>query len=1242
MKAYINKRATQLMKQRITILFLLWCTAALSQQELNYNFRHIDQINGLLHNTVYSIEQDGKGFIWIATTNGLQRYDGSVFLNYTEKLSNPAEGFSAGVEISADKKKNLLWIKGKNNIEKMELGKTGFNIYSPEKLLKDSISVLDKYNGNNESWLLGRNALYYYDKAAKTYSIAAVDFSSSNTHAWYKATESSGRYTWFANFTHLYLFDKERKKVYSDAHDAEAHPLLKALFKNTDKKNLWFVMIDKRQNIWVTTWGDILYKYDNATKKVITYSLSAIKKKEEGNKYTGGGLLINCMMEDDDETIWVGTENAGLLRYNRETDKFDYCIARERNSESIQYDYKIFSLFQDREQNIWVGTDKGISIFNPYRQYFKSIRHEKNNPLSISKSEIISFIQTSNGDIFIGTWGGGIGVYDNRLNFKKNIVFNAVPEKNLVWSLLQVDDNTLWIGCQHGYLLVYNMVSGSIKTLHPPEMGGSTIRCMENDNKGNVWFGLHNGKIVKWDRKQDKMFPYSAGLQDSLKTDSHVTNIFIDPAQHCWVSTEAGFKEFDLEKRVYTNTWLPDKNNVNSISGKSCQGIEEYNDSTLLIGTVHGGLNFFNKRTKTFSHLTLADGLPSNTIYAIKKDTAGYVWFTTDYGLYKFNPAEKKFIPYNMEPGIINSSFISNKFYPLQDGQWLTFTLTETISLFPYKAEYQDNRQPKIEITGFKIFDKPVFIDSLLFENKPARLSYKENFFTIEFAALNFSSLHQANYYYRLGGIDKDWVNGGTKRFASYTNLDPGEYIFEAKTDNGNSSGEITSFKIIITPPFWKTWWFILIISFCTFLIIYRFIKLREKNIKAIEAEKLKVQQLNAEQYRNKLEMEQIVNYFSSSLINKNTRDDVLWDVAKNLIGKFGFVDCMIYLWNNDKTKMIQKAGFGPKGSIEEIAEQPFDVVPGQGVVGYVMQTKESVLIPDTSKDTRYRPDEMVRLSEIAVPVIYNDELIGVIDSEHHEKNFFTQQHLQILSTIATLMANKIKSIEAEQLLLQTNIEMYSMNELLSKAKLEALRSQMNPHFIFNCLNSIDNLIQMDEKEKATLYLSKFAKLIRSILENSAHNEVSCWKDMETLNLYLQLEELRWDKKFSYQLVISEEILNGDYKVPPLIIQPFVENAIHHGLLNKIDGDKKLMIHVSVVNNHIHYVIEDNGVGRAKANAYKQLNKPSHQSMGMQITTDRINLYNQNKNGYVMITDLVNKMQEPCGTKVEIDLINQS
>lgn len=211
-----------------------------------------------------------------------------------------------------------------------------------------------------------------------------------------------------------------------------------------------------------------------------------------------------------------------------------------------------------------------------------------------------------------------------------------------------------------------------------------------------------------------------------------------------------------------------------------------------------------------------------------------------------------------------------------------------------------------------------------------------------------------------------------------------------------------------------------------------------------------------------------------------------------------------------------------------------------------------------------------------------------------------------------------------------------ALKQKLAETEMQALRAQMNPHFIFNCLNAIDNLIQTNQKDRATTYLARFAKLIRSVLESSQNNLVPFHKDFETLRLFLDLEQFRCSNKFKYKLEADEELLQGDYKVPPLVIQPFIENAIHHGLLNKQDGEKELIVKASLHHSYIQYFIADNGVGRPKAFEIKKLNKPEHTSYGIQITTERIHLHNQNgKENDVQIRDLVQN-DFSAGTEVEV------
>ena len=433
------------------------------------------------------------------------------------------------------------------------------------------------------------------------------------------------------------------------------------------------------------------------------------------------------------------------------------------------------------------------------------------------------------------------------------------------------------------------------------------------------------------------------------------------------------------------------------------------------------------------------------------------------------------------------------------------------------------------------------------------------------------------------------------------------------------------------TPPYWLTPRFIIFLSTLLLALAILLIQWRIHSIKILGKEKLTVQQLKAEQLQSQLESEKIVNYFSNSLIGKYSVEDVLWDVAKNLIGRLGFVDCIIYLWNEDKTKMVQKAGFGPKGTADRLDKETFEVYPGQGMVGYVIESKEPLLIGDTSKDPRYRADDMVRDSEITIPIICNNELIGIIDSEHPEKNFYTPRHVQVLSMIATLVATKIKAIEAESSLRKSRFEILSINEQLSKARLETLQSQMNPHFIFNCINSIDALIQSDDKYYATVYLNKFAKLIRNILDSSRQNTVTVSKDLETLKLYIELEQFRNENKFTADIVADEELLLDDYQIPPLIIQPFVENAILHGLRWREGNGGKLTVKANKRGPLLEYLIQDNGVGRNGI----QSRLKEHSSCGIDMSIDRVKLFNGEESASVKIIDLFHN-NKPAGTKVQI------
>ena len=310
---------------------------------------------------------------------------------------------------------------------------------------------------------------------------------------------------------------------------------------------------------------------------------------------------------------------------------------------------------------------------------------------------------------------------------------------------------------------------------------------------------------------------------------------------------------------------------------------------------------------------------------------------------------------------------------------------------------------------------------------------------------------------------------------------------------------------------------------------------------------------------------------------------------------------------------------------------------------------KQFTAIKDTMETAQYAQRTILYLSaseaESRIRLLKKDKEISGQQLALNKKELQKQSQLKNILWVSLFILLLISVLVVRNIILKRKNDKLQNEqaqlELKRKAlelEMKALQAQMNPHFIFNCLSAIDNLVQTGQADKATTYLARFAKLVRGVLESSKNNLVPFQKDFETLGLYLELEQFRCNNKFSYQLTTAPALLHGDYKVPPLIIQPFIENAIHHGLLNKQDGDRQLTVTAQLNDEHIIYTITDNGIGRKMATELKEINRPGQQSYGIDITKDRIKLHNKNsKTNDVQITDLE---QEgiALGTKVLISI----
>jgi ligand-binding sensor domain-containing protein/putative methionine-R-sulfoxide reductase with GAF domain len=1171
----------------------------LSAQSLHEsNFVRYTTAEGLSHNTVNAITQDPIGYIWAATTSGLNRYNGARFVQYhsnDDSLSLPAEELKGMAWL--DKYRMAVFTAGIHIID-TRTGKT-HNLFIPyhDKQYQYKFNMMEAVKGDEDGniFILSRSGFYHFDKNYQL--VSRFDYYPDSqvpyNHFFFgrDLLELDKQRFLIVSINGLYIYDKTKKAVHKMTSE-DSQPL--AEFKNYPGD--YFTPYRFLQNkpgclVVLKMLTDTLIYIDlKRNLKTVTHLPFDSIRKEFGWRTE---LYLS-----NDSTLYMTGHEAGFYKMTLNT----VTGAVKFDPEKYFGSYLITSMLSDKDNNLWVGTNKGLLRQDAGMSQVEWARLPSRITDSVPTAKFDD-IYVAGTKVYGATRGnGGLIVFDkSTLRFEKQKLFTGYDKRgNTITSLSAGDSHSMVLGTDWPILLFDWRTQRETQLMPPGWDKGDWTSDVCTDRKGNIWFGA---SIIYRFNIASKKFTSITGHPRLLTVPIQIEE---DRDGNIWMSGHGLARynttvdSFDIFIDSFPAIKMMDKQ-INSMV------IDQQN--TIWFNSNNNGLTAYNINNKTFRHFTRNDGLPDNNMASMIV-VGAKLWMATYSGIACLDMQSKQVVSFGKEDGFPDMPITRGArfFYDEQAGQ-LYIGFSNAIARFnPY--EILKRKLPP------RVFVENLSISGRSNEFLPAdkiTTSWRNNEIMITIGSINFSDSYGQRFAYRiLDGENTQWQQLGSQPSFSISNLSPGNYRIQVKSFSLKNRWpeQIDEISIEVRPPFWQRTWFILLAAFALSILGYLGLQWRTDVARKKEMEKTQIEKLKADDYKNLYELEQITNYFSSSLADKKTVDDVLWDVANNLISRMNYVDCMLYLWNDDKTKMIQKAAYGPKGKPELISASAFDVEPGQGIVGHVVATSQPILIEDTRKDPRYRVDDAFRLSEICVPIIHNGELLGIIDSEHHEPAYFKERDIQILTTVATLIGNKLTQLKSDQSLEATHKEIAIINKELAEAQLSALQAQMNPHFVFNALNSIKRMILDGDNEKASRYLSKFALMIRMTLNHTKEIFVTLEENIEYLRAYLEMECLRFDDSFNYNIFTGENIETGDTVIPSLMIQPLVENAIWHGLMH-VEGEKKIQIGFKQDDSQITCTIEDNGIGIRHSESLKASTRPLHKSVGLENLHKRIQIMNE-------------------------------
>jgi ligand-binding sensor domain-containing protein/signal transduction histidine kinase len=808
------------------------CLAQIKQQgeglmlHPEIKFEHLGMTEGLSNNMVYCAAQDERGFMWFGTQNGLNRYDGYSFTLFNHDLQDPFSLSDNMIHSIVQDKKGRLWIGTANGLnlfdpfaEKAErfhhqpqnANSLSNNFINPNAMYADREGIL---------WVGTREGLNRFDPESgifTTYGPKAnqtLGLKSGNVTAIFK--DKSG-ILWIGTDMGLSPLNVDRTEFAPSSPDYSFHPeVLQGKIQAISEDNRGFLWVatqngvfirnpytgnfarieeikqdcltlfkDSRGYMWIGSISSGIFAVHPVTGKIQHF------EHDPSNPNGLSSFRVHSFAEGQPGILWIGTTNHGVDKLNLSHRQFSaYRPFFELSGFAKNAD--VHSLYEDKTGNIWIGTSgNGALMLDPESGKTKVYKHDPGNPNSLTNNYISAITQDKSGIFWIGTFSGGL----NRFDTQTGIFTSFLPDPGNPNSISDIgvisilpEDEGLWIGTVRGGLNYFNHNTQKFTQYlpdpeNPKSIGEGQINAILKDEKGYLWLTTEAGGLNRMDPKTGDFQSFKHNPADSTSISSNLTMYaYQDQNKNIWV------------------------------------------------GTRGAGLNKLDPITGKFTTFTTRHGLPDNYLVGITEDSKGNLWISTKKGICFFDPQSLVFRTYNLHDGLNTDDFKIKCLHKSERGS-LYFGGVDGFSIFHPDSLHGNHYVPPVHISGFKIFNKKTYYQDKI------TLSYHQNFFSFDFVALNYLNPQKNQYTYRLTGFDKEWVNSDSRRLATYTDVAPGTYTFEVKGSNNDGvwNEEGASVKVIIHPPWWRTWWaylfyILFFISSLWSFITYRSRSLRREN----------------------------------------------------------------------------------------------------------------------------------------------------------------------------------------------------------------------------------------------------------------------------------------------------------------------------------------------------------------------------------------------------------------------------